>query len=327
MIIESNNFKALITEFTNWLTVQRKSSSCILNYPMGLSEYFSYLETVHNIKHINKVEKKHSSLFKQHLQIRTNKCTGFGGIQNQTINGILKGLNSFNKYISECSNSYKYAIKEEYLPVENAKKIVLTEDEMAQLIQATYEPYPFIHSQQAFGQRDRVILYLLYGCGLRLNEARHIDISDIDFINNRILVRKGKRNKQRYVPCTGFMLDEIRAYIQCGRYYFTERHHNILCKKRVFKKPQTSSDEQALLLGITGKRLMSFDARLDYLKSKTMITKDISSHVLRHSYGTHLYHKGMGLHKIQQILGHSSVDTTMIYLHISKELNEYNEAV
>ena len=83
---------------------------------------------------------------------------------------------------------------------------------------------------------------------------------------------------------------------------------------------------QALLLGVDGKRLMSFTYRLEYLKLKTNIEKSITSHLLRHSYGTYLYQSGMKLEKIQQILGHASVDTTMIYIHIAKRLEELNTA-
>ena len=329
--LQSNNFKVLLAEFTQWLQVRRKSASCISNYPLALKEYFLYLEATHNIKHINKVEKKHSTMFKQNLQVRTNKNTGYGGIHNHTINGILKALNSFNRYIAECSQTYKYAITEDYLPIDVAEKIVLTSREVKELYMATYEAYPFRHSSQAFGERDRIILHLLYSAGLRKNEARWLDISDLDFANSRILVRKGKGNKQRYAPCTNQVMDEIKAYIQNGRYYFTECHHNKTCKIRVIKKKQTPADMQALILSIDGKRLMSFDTRLVYLKSKTSITKAVQCHILRHSYGTHLYQKGMKIEKIQQIFGHASQDTTQIYIHIANRMNDeeqgYNEAV
>ena len=330
--LESNNFKILVQEFRNWLKTKEMSQSCITNYPVALAEYFEYLEMVHNIKHINKVEKKHSTMFKAYLQIRSNKVTGRGGIHNQSINGTLKGLNNFNKFIAQCSTIYKYGIQEDYLKVEHAEKIVLDESEVQELMDATYEAYPHAHAQQAFGQRDRVILHLLYSCGLRLNEARWLNISDLDFANTRILVRNGKGNKQRYVACTGYILDEIRAYIECGRYFFTHRHHNKLCKKRVYKKEQTPEDQQALLIGITATRLMSFTPRLNYLKSKTTISKHLTNHILRHSYGTHMYRRGMKLERIQRLLGHESVDTTMIYVHLAKQLddelnNDYNEAV
>jgi integrase/recombinase XerD len=296
------------------------SKSAIKNYPLGLQEYFLYLEQQQNIKHIDRVELKHAESFKQHLQYRTNLNTGIGGIDNQTINGTLKSLNSFNQYIAKCSPLYKYAITADYLPVDIAEKIVLTKNEVMELYNATFEPYPHNPSSIEFGQRDRVILGVLYGCGLRKNEALNLDISDIDFTNKRLLVRKGKGYKQRYVPIPNQSLEDIKAYIQQGRYYFTECHHDIYCRIKTVKKLSYNKNENALLLGTEGKRLTCFTYRLNHLKSKTSIQKKITSHVLRHSLGTHLYQSGLDLDKIRIVLGHASIDTTQIYVHISKQI-------
>jgi integrase/recombinase XerD len=331
--IQSQNFKVLVDAFENWLSALAKSSSTVQHYPLALIEYFEYLEAEHNIKHINRVEKKHSTMFKQHLQLRINKSRLIGGIHNQTINCIIKALNSFNRFMSEYSETLKYGITEKYLPVEHAEKIVLTEQEIEELFEVTYEQYPNSKSQLPFGQRDRVILHLLYSMGIRADEASWIDLSDVDFNNNRILVRKGKGGKQRYVPTTFRVMDEIRSYIENGRYYFMESHENPTCWKRIVKKKMDRKDENALLLNVFGKRLRTFDKRLKYLASKTSITKNVTCHVLRHTLGTHLYQNGMKLNRIQLILGHSSQDTTMIYVHIAKRLDEmnfdddYNEAV
>jgi integrase/recombinase XerD len=331
--IQSQNFKVLVVAFENWLSALAKSSSTVQHYPLALIEYFEYLEAEHNIKHINRVEKKHSTMFKQHLQLRINKSRLIGGIHNQTINCIIKALNSFNRFMSEYSETLKYGITEKYFPVEHAEKIVLTEQEIEELFEVTYEQYPNSKSQLPFGQRDRVILHLLYSMGIRAKEASLIDLSDVDFTNNRILVRNGKGGKQRYVPTTFRVMDEIRSYIENGRYYFMESHENQLCWKRIVKKKMDRKDENALLLNVFGKRLRTFDKRLKYLGSKTSITKNVTCHVLRHTLGTHLYQKGMKLNRIQLILGHSSQDTTMIYVHIAKRLDEmnfdddYNEAV
>lgn len=318
--LQSTNFTALQSEFTNWLQRQNMSKSVIINYPLGLNEYFFYLEQQHNIRHINKVEAKHSEAFKQHLQYRTNLKTGIGGIGNQAINGTMKCLNSFNQYIAQCSQTFKYAITADYLPIDIAEKIVLTQSEVMEFYNTTFEPYSYSLSSIEFGQRDRVILAVLYGCGLRKSEALNLDVSDVDFINKRLLVRKGKGYKQRYVPIPNQHLEDIKAYIQHGRYYYTERHHDIYCRTKTIKKLNYNKSESALLLSIQGTRLTSFTKRLNYLKNKTSIQKNITAHVLRHSLGTHLYQNGLDLDKIRIILGHKSIDTTQIYVHISEQL-------
>jgi integrase/recombinase XerD len=167
---------------------------------------------------------------------------------------------------------------------------------------------------------------LLYGCGLRKSEALRLDISDIDFTNKRLLVRKGKRNKQRYVPIPNQHLEDIRAYVEQSRYYYTERHHCSYCHYKSVKKKNYRPDENALLLSTQGTRLNTFVQRLDYLKSKTSIQKNLTPHVLRHSLGTHYYQSGLDLDKIRIIFGHASIDTTQIYVHISEKLKNLNNS-
>lgn len=324
MKLESNNYKNLLDGFTLWLKTLQMSPSAIKNYPMGLREFFLYLEKNQGVHHVNKIEKKHSEAFIEHLQFRINRNTKEAGISNQTINGIIKSLNSFNKFIADNSENFKLGITSEYLPVEVAEKIVFTKEEVLELYNATFEPYPHSLSSVEFGQRDRVIIALLYSCGLRLSEAVYLDLSDIDFVNRRLLVRKGKGNKQRFVPIPNQSLEDIKSYIQQGRYYFSESHLHPYCRKNVMRKKLYRPDEQALLLGIEGIRLQSFSSRLDYLKSKTTIDKHLTPHILRHSLVTHYYQSGMDLDKIRLILGHSSLDVTQIYVHIRKPL-ESNE--
>jgi site-specific recombinase XerD len=125
-------------------------------------------------------------------------------------------------------------------------------------------------------------------------------------------------------PIPNQHLDDIKAYIQQGRYYFTERHHDIYCRIKTVIKPRYKKDENALLLGTQGTRLLCYTQRLKYLKSKTTIQKNITPHLLRHALGTHLYQNGMDLNKIKTILGHVSIDTTQIYVHICKQLENNN---
>jgi integrase/recombinase XerD len=320
---QSANFIALVNDFEQEIKTLGMSKSVVINYPMSLTEYFIYLEQHHNIKHITKIQKHHSEAFKLYLQQRTNLKTGYGGISNITINGAIKSLNAFSKYISSLSNSFKYAITEDYLPIDTAERIVLTQSEIMELYNATFESYPFNFSSIEFGQRDRVIIALLYGCGLRKTEAIKLDVSDIDFINKRLLVI-GKGNRERYVPIPNQHLEDIRAYIQNSRYYFTERHHDAFCRIKSTTKTKYKTNENALLLSTQGTRLTSFVHRLDYLKSKTSIKKNITPHILRHCLGTHLFQNGLELEKIRIILGHLSIDTTQIYVHISDQLNNAN---
>lgn len=324
--LQSTNFIALLAGFKEHIKTLGMSYSAITNYPLGLNEYFIYLEQCHKIRHINKVEEQHSDAFKKHLQYRTNLKRKSRGITNQTINGTLKALNSFSRYISTCSQTFKYAITADYLPVTIAERIVLTQSEVMELYNATFEQYPHNPSSVEFGQRDRAVIAILYSAGLRKSEAVNLDLSDIDFTNKRLLVRKGKRNKQRFVPLPNQGLEDIKAYIQQSRYYFTEQHYSTHCRDKSIKKRNYRTDENALLLSVQGTRLKSFVQRLNYLKSKTSIQKNVTAHTCRHSLGTHLYQNGLDLEKIRIMFGHASIDTTQIYVHISEQLKNNNQS-
>ncbi len=318
--LKSNNFKFLLKGFREWLQIKGYVKNTCEVYPYHLIEFFSYLEK-QNILDIQKVEPKHSAGFKLHLQYRSNKKR-LGGIQNQSINGILKVMNCFSKFITETQERFSYDIYEDYLPVEIVgSRAILTQDEIKQIYDATYEQYPNIHGSQALGERDRAVLAVFYGCGLRLAEVRNLNLSDIDFENRRLIVRKGKGNKQRYVPIPNQHLEDLRTYIQNGRYWFTEHHHQVnMCYKYTYKKKVTQDDQEALLLNQNGKRMKSFGTRIKYLVEKCGIQIHISHHNLRHSVATHLLQNGLDLEWIRRFLGHASIDTTQIYCQIVEEL-------
>jgi site-specific recombinase XerD len=145
------------------------------------------------------------------------------------------------------------------------------------------------------------MLALYYGCGLRKNEGVNVNISDILLEKDLVLVRKGKGYKERYVPLGGQNSTDIESYLAYGRPYLV-----------------SGRKEEALLLGITGKRFGGNGAyeRLQKLKLAAGIKKAIGLHTLRHSIASHLLHSGMKLEHIQRFLGHSSLESTQIYTHL-----------
>ena len=147
------------------------------------------------------------------------------------------------------------------------------------------------------------MLAAYYGCGLRRNEGVNLDISDILFDKNFVFVRKGKNYKERYVPMSAGVKEDLQNYIDFVR--------PVLIK----------SNAKALFLNQHGKRLgsNSMADRLQNLKEKSEINKEAGLHALRHSIATHLLQSGMELEKIKRFLGHSSLESTQIYTHIANE--------
>ena len=152
------------------------------------------------------------------------------------------------------------------------------------------------------GQRNRAIIETLYGCGLRVSELVNLEISKVYF-DEQYLIVTGKGNKERIVPMSETSIAEIRAWL-------ADREH-------LKVKP---TDSRILFLNRRGGRLsrvMIFYIIKD-LAERAGIRKEISPHTLRHSFATHLLEGGANLRAIQQMLGHESITTTQIYIHIDR---------
>jgi len=158
------------------------------------------------------------------------------------------------------------------------------------------------------GLRDKVMLGIYYGCGLRRNEGAQLDVSDIDFKGQLVYVRKGKNYKERYVPANEITLQHIKDYLDHSRPFLLTRD-------------KTS----ALFISDKGNRAQghSLLLRLRRLAKLSKLQKNIRLHTLRHSIATHLLQGGMKLEHISKFLGHASLESTQIYTHVSaRSFNE-----
>lgn len=151
------------------------------------------------------------------------------------------------------------------------------------------------------GRRNRAIVETMYGCGLRVSELCALQISHIDFRNAVMLIR-GKGSKERLVPVNEVALTRIKNYVD------TDRND----------VPIASVDADTVFLNSRGRhlsRVMIFYILRD-AAARAGIRTPLSPHTLRHSFATHLLEGGANLRSIQQMLGHESIATTQIYLHI-----------
>ncbi len=174
---------------------------------------------------------------------------------------------------------------------------VLTLEEIDRMIAA-------IDLSKPEGERNRSIIETLYGCGLRVSELINLKLSDLYFKEGFIKVT-GKGDKQRFVPVSDYTAKYINIYIKHIR-----NHQKI--------DPAFSD---ILYLNRRGKqltRVMIFHIIKD-LAQKAGIKKKVSPHSLRHSFATHLLENGADLRSIQLLLGHESITTTEIYLHLDKQ--------
>ena len=155
---------------------------------------------------------------------------------------------------------------------------------------------------QNLSKIEKVILELLYGCGLRVSELVNLKINDID-IPARYLQCTGKGSKERIVPIGSKAIKAIKDYM----------------KERDFVLQKNRQTSKFLLLNDNGKNITRQDVYNFIHKQGEKIHKSISPHTLRHTFATHLLENGADLRVVQELLGHSDVATTQLYTHISKK--------
>ena len=154
--------------------------------------------------------------------------------------------------------------------------------------------------------RHRACLSLIYACGLRLGEACRVKVTDIDRVRGLLLVRAAKGNKDRYVPLPAKTLTMLRGY------WASHRNSTWLFPATGRSRKQAPTATEPM-----GKA--SVQGAMRRVVVQLGVRKNVSIHTLRHSYATHLLEAGVNLRLIQQYLGHSSLQTTMVYLHLTSQ--------
>ncbi len=182
----------------------------------------------------------------------------------------------------------------------------LEADQVKQLIEAP-------NDSTLLGSRDRAMLETLYSTGIRVSELVGLNVEDIDFLGEAVIVR-GKGRKERVTPIGPTALSAIRRYLEL----------------RQRDGRSGSFDPHALFVNKHGQRLSTRSVRrkLDKYLMQVGLDPDISPHTLRHTFATHMLNAGADLRSVQELLGHQSISTTQIYTHLTtSRLKEvYEEA-
>lgn len=283
------NWSQAINDYQNYLKIERGlSKNSIANYTLDIEKLQLFLVT--------------NTITISPLQIDKDTIQHF-------IYTIAKEVNprSQARIISGLKSFFNYLMFEEYrednpLDLIEAPKIgrklpdTLSEEEINTLIDA-------IDLSKPEGERNKAILETLYGCGLRVSELVDLKISDLFFEEDFIKVT-GKGDKQRFVPISNSNKKYINTYKN---------------QVRLHLKVQKGFDD-ILFLNRRGKKLtraMIFTI-IKQLAEKTKLEKTISPHTFRHSFATHLLQNGADLRAIQQMLGHESITTTEVYMHVDR---------
>jgi len=279
--------------FSEWLRILNFEPTSPRDMPKMLKEFLNYLE-LQNCKHPHEIQESHLKNYLAYLHERPNHKWG-GGLSKNYIRKHLQVIKKFSRYLTE-SGQESFAVKLRIKGKSTNIKSILSRAEITRIYDAVKD--------DALGMRDKAMLALYYGCGLRKNEGVNVDMRDILLEKDLVYVRKGKGHRERYVPLAGGNKTDLENYIQYARPYLV-----------------TGKKDDALLLNINGKRLSGATAyeRLQKLRTEARLKKAVGLHTLRHSIASHLLHSGMKLEQIQRFLGHSSLESTQIYTHLKHE--------
>ena len=314
--LKNPSFRYLEKSFREWLDVLGYAPVSVYNMPNQVRELLYYLEGK-GIDNIKDLDNKHIKAYYEQLKERSNMRRG-GGLSNNHLNKHIQSLRKFTDYLRQVG---RLTLSE--LPIRNEEEDkkaieVLTEEEIQLLFKTTYrmpDSMPNLPNRtvEALQFRDRAMLAIFYGCGLRRNEGVNVDVSDINFDRGIVHVRKGKNYKERFVPISRASLQYLQEYIYDHR-------------------PELLQDRKsdALFLTYYSRRVngQTLLLRLKYLQHLTgsedpdgsgraLKEKEIGLHTLRHSIATHLLQAGMKLENIARLLGHSSLESTQIYTHLA----------
>jgi len=257
-------------EFIRWMRSKRYSENTIITYADALTSFLKY----HNKKKIEEITNADIINYNNDFILKKNLSASY---QNQTVNAI----KLFFRTIQNASIN----IEQIHRP-KRPKKLpnVLSKEEVKEILNALQN------------SKHRMMLSLIYACGLRRSELLNLVPTDVDSNRNLLLIRNAKGKKDRIAPLSDKMLNLLREYYKIYKPV-----------KWLFEGDDKGEQYSERSISNVLKQALE----------KTGIKKPISLHWLRHSYATHLLESGTDLRYIQELLGHKSSKTTEIYTHVS----------
>lgn len=303
--LKSPHFQYLEQSFKEWLDILGYAPSTLASLPTHIREFLFWLEQQGHDR-LDKLDVGLMQAYYQQLRTRMNQRRG-GGLSNAYLNKHIQALYKFAEYLRQSGKIMLPYLDIRWELNQASDLNPLTQAEINALYKATYG-YNEGNRLAMLNLRDRAMLAVFYGCGLRRSEGYYLDVSDIDFDKQLIYVRKGKNYKERFVPFNKSNSTYLQDYLYSVR--------GVLVK---------SETDNAFFISQKGFRMVpeSMGVRLRILQQRTddveLQQKNITLHLLRHSIATHLLENGMALENISRFLGHSSLESTQIYTHLIEQ--------
>ena len=292
LILKTVSYQALEQAFKSWLTALGYSESTCYNLPNFIREFLHYQEQQN--KELNDWQAMDFKAFMSHCKTRKNQRRA-GALSSNHLNKIAHALDLLQQYLNKV-NQLGFYYKIPRLKAETKVLQIFNKQQIKQLYEAC--------DQTLIGYRNRVMLGLCYGCGLRKGEATNLEISDLWWDKSLLQIRKSKTKKSRLVPMT--------KQLQADFYYYQNHIRPLFIKEK---------ENACFLLSNRGRKLGKQTLYKSFVSLlKTIDLPQTGLHTLRHSIASHLAESGMASEQIAQFLGHQTLDSTQIYVHL-KQLN------
>ena len=298
----TEHYKTLSNELQTYLQqlgyVKASSRAAYLH----IQEFFNHLEK-EGTQNIQEVNTQHIEQYHEYLRQRTNKKDGTT-LREKSIYSHLRAMQHLFDMLQMRGEITLHPMNMYVIPYpqDETERTILTPAEIAQLY------------RHCTNYQERSILSLAYGCGLRVGEIEKCNVEDVQFKENILIVPEGKGKKRRVIPMSKGVMKDLLHYLNKERIPPTDQKEN---KKPIHK--------QSFIIHIKGGRMReyTYNKLLKQIAARTnneaFTTKQMSIHILRHSIATHLLENGMSVEQVRQFLGHSQLETTETYTHISQQ--------
>ena len=202
-------------------------------------------------------------------------------------------------YFKHTVYGLRFLLKTEGLPYDFLKLPSIARPEKLPVILSREEIWRMLQSAQLL--KHKLLIGLLYGCGLRCMEVRNLELKHLDFDRKMLHIVQSKGNKDRYVPLSEHLIRGVKTYI------------NAVHPQR-FLFEGTGNPEGKDFDGRYSQRGVQWAVKM--VAKQAGILKEVHTHMLRHTYATHLLEDGVNIITVQKLLGHANIDSTMVYLHV-----------
>lgn len=285
----SKLFKNYTHSYFTYLQIEKNSSMhTIQGYRDDLEHFFLFL----NEQQIERLQDVTHQTARLYLTVLHEKKMARASVSRK-----ISALRGFYRYLMRESLTEENPFLLVHRP-KGTKKLpsFFYEEEMKELFET-------VQNSDPLSLRNRALLELMYGTGIRVSECAGLSVKDVDFSLGVILVQ-GKGGKERYVPYGSFAAEAIQIYLTSGR-------HTLM----------KTLDHDKLFVNYRGAPITTGGIRhvLNQLIEKASLSGKIHPHMLRHTFATHMLNNGADMRTVQELLGHASLSSTQMYTHVTKE--------